>query len=280
MTDSLRFRIARLSALVEFSFRSLGQAYGRTFLCQVALRHPIRLLRAVWHYWVALGAQRPAERALLVHDEPKFVDLAAGAGERFLVATGFCQKPFSCPAGRFNHNCRYLSRLTSEAGIAFPPVCAECPIGVLGSAAFTAGASFAILTSAADIARDILRPALEGRRFTHALFAICPYSVEPISLALLSSGIEGYVVWYEVGSCADYSQWLRADGGDKPERTALSPQVMNRMLRLLSEVAAVRDANGSHAARGYVQIENVYRPSPDCSAGRTKDQVPRPCREP
>jgi hypothetical protein len=226
----------------------------------MVLRHPSRLLRALWRYWMALGTQRPAERALTIDGERRLIQSASSAGERLLAATGFCQKPFSCPAGRFNHDCRYLSRLTLDAPAAFPPVCDDCSVRVLGSAALSAGVSFAILTSASDIARDILLPALEERRFTHTFLAICPYSVEPMSLALLSSGIEGYVVWYEVGSCVNYSQWLRADGGDKPERTGLSPQATDRMLQLLSEVAALRRENGSPAAWRYVQIENVYRP--------------------
>jgi hypothetical protein len=260
---------------VEFSFRSLGQPYGRTFLGRVALRHPMRLVRAVWHYWIALGAPQPAERLLLLHREGKFVERAASAGERFLVATGFCQKPFSCPAGRFNHNCSHLSRLTSDSVAWFPPACAGCTIRVLGAAAFSVGASFAILTSASDIASDILLPALKEQLFTHALLAVCPYSLEPMSLALLSSGIEGYIVGYELGACANYEHWLRADRGDKPERTALSPWVSDRMLQSLSAVAALRREKGSNTAPRYAQIDNVYRPHPDCSDNRGKDQVPR-----
>jgi len=275
MLESMRSRLVRLWTLVEFSLRSLGQSYGRTFLGRVALRHPMRLVRAVWHYWVALGAPQAAERLLLLHREGKFVERAASAGERFLVATGFCHKPFSCPAGRFNHNCSHLSRLTSDSVAWFPPACADCPIRVLGGAALSAGASLAILTSASDIAQDILLPALEEQRFTHALLAVCPYSLEPMSLALLSGGIEGYIVGYESGACANYEQWLRADGGDKPERTALSPQVSERLLQSLSEIAALRREKGSHTARGYARIENVYRPYPDCSDNSGKDQVPR-----
>jgi hypothetical protein len=250
----------RLVALTEFSFRSLGQPYGRWFLRHVLIRHPVRLLRALWRYWTLLGTEYPTERVLLIHDERRLIEGLSSAGDRFLVATGFCQKPFSCPAGRFNHQCRYLSRLTPDAVAPFTPVCEDCPVGVLGSAALSAGASFAILTSASDIASDILLPALEEQRFTHALLAICLYSVEPMSVALLSGGIEGYVVWYEVGACADYSQWLRADGGDKPERTELQPQVTHTIVQLLSDAAALRAENASHAARRYVLVENVYRP--------------------
>lgn len=260
MGDRLTLRLTRLSALVEFSLRSLDQPYGHAFFRRVALRHPIRLLRALREYWMALGRQQPAERTLLRHDEREFVDLAASAAERFLVATGFCQKPFSCPAGRFNHDCVYLTQWTPDSVTPFPLACSDCSIRFLGRAALSAGASFAILTSALDIANDVLLPSLEERRFTHAMMAICPYSVEPMSLALLSSGIEGFIMAYELGSCANYSQWLRADGGDKPERTALSPQVTDRMLRLLRRVGDLRCREGCHAAQGYVQAGHVYRP--------------------
>jgi len=276
MTDSLRLRIDRLSALAEFSLRSLGQPYGRTFLRQVALRYPTRLVRALWQYWAAPGAPQTAERLLLLHDDGEFIERAASAAERLLVATGFCQKPFSCPAGRFNHDCSHLSGLTSHVVTRFPPACADCAIRVLGAAALSAGASFAILTSASDVASDILLPALQERRFTHALLAVCPYSVEPMNLALLSGRIEGCVVGYALGACANYGQWLRADGGDKPERTSLSPQISDRMLEALSEVAALRCENGSYTARRYAQIDNVYRPYANCSANSAKDQVHRP----
>jgi len=208
---------------------------------------------------MALGSAPSNMRRLATRNEHQFVERAVGPGESLLVATGFCQKPFTCPAGRFNHDCSYLSRSTSDAATAFPAVCAGCAIRVLGQSALRAGASFAILTSAADIAHDILLPSLEERRFTHALFAVCPYSVEPMHLALLSGDIEGYIVWYEAGACANYDQWLRADGGDKPERTTLSPEVLESMLQLLERVALHRQVTG-RAAQRYVQTEHVYRP--------------------
>jgi hypothetical protein len=99
------------------------------------------------------------------------------------VGTGFCQKPLrmagsahDCPAGRFNHDCLYLSRLELNSGskAQFHPACTDCPIGILGHAALKAGASFAVLTSALDIANDILLPTLEEQRFTRVLFAMCP----------------------------------------------------------------------------------------------------------
>jgi hypothetical protein len=260
-------------ALADFSCRSLGQPYGRTFLRDVVLRHPFRLLAALGPYVAALGSGPCNVRPLATDNGPRFIELAAGAAERLLVATGFCQKPFGCPAGRFNHDCLYLSRLTSAAATPFPAVCTGCAIRALGQSAFGASASFAVLTSAADIAGDILLPALEARRFTHAVLAVCPYSVEPMSLALLSCGIRGYIAPYGAGACANYAQWLRADGGDKPERTALSPEVLASMLKLLDQVGAARREQHSPKAMRYVQFENVYRPEVDCSADGQAGQV-------
>lgn len=231
--------------LIEFSLHSLFQAYGHMFVKHVVLRHPLRTLRGLWAY-LHLGNTAPAiARQLSRGGEQAFVQRAAGDKGRLLVGTGFCQKPsraagsaHDCPSGRFTHDCLYLSRLELGRGSERPfhPACADCSIRLLGNAALNAGASFAVLTSARDIAQDILLPALEEQRYTYALLALCPYSVEPMSLALLICGVEGYLFHYCSGSCVNYRQWLRADKGDKPERTALSPQAMDTMLRILGSV--------------------------------------------
>ncbi len=287
-------------ALLEFSFKSLSQAYGRVFMRHIVLRHPLRTLRALWTYCQVLTAGQREERLLFRGGEDEFVRRAAGNGGRLLVGTGFCQKPlhavprqrsrdasaappnpaqdmaglrrrrdasaagsgYDCPAGRFDHDCLYLSRLEldSRSEVQFHPACTDCSIRILGHAALRAGASFAVLTSALDIAHDILLPALEERRFTRVLFAICPYSVEPMSLALLISGVEGCIFHYHARACADYSQWLRADGGDKPERTVLSPQTLARLLGLLETVAARRCSRGNARPMRYQQVSHVFRP--------------------
>ena len=142
----------------------------------------------------------------------------------------------------------------------YPPACLDCSIRVLGQAALEARASFAVLTSAQDIAHDVLLPALKERRFNRVLFAICPYSVEPMSLALLLCGMEGYVFHYSAGSCADYQQWLRADGGDKPERTTLSAQNVGRMLGLLERIATGTRERADTTPTCFVQENHVFRP--------------------
>jgi len=270
----------RFLALLEFTFNSLPQAYGRTFVQRIVLRHPLRALRGFLAYCETSSADCPEEGLLLGCGEDEFVKRAVSDGERLLVATGFCQKPLrerpaigsaglrsagssrDCPAGRFNHDCLYLSRLKldSSSRVRYPPTCLDCTIRVLGRAALEAGASFAVLTSALDIARDVLLPALEERRFNRVLFAICPYSVEAMSLALLVCGLEGYVFPYESGVCGDYRRWLRADGGDKPERTTLSVQTVARMLGLLEGIAVGRRKRADTTPACYVQENHVFRP--------------------
>lgn len=268
----------RFLRLLDFSYHSLSQAYGHAFLCQVILRHPLCALLGFWRYWRALCGDVPEARVLCLDGEEAFVRRAASAGERLLVGTGFCQKPlraalpdgrqnaatstYDCPAGRFTHDCLYLSHLElgSASETLLHPACTDCSIRILGYAALQAGASFAVLTSALDIARDILFPALEEQRFTCILFAICPYSVEPMSLALSICGMEGYLFRYQSGSCANYQQWLRADRGDKPERTVLSSQGLTYLLRLLGAIAASHNSSRNLPSTRYVQIGNIFQP--------------------
>jgi hypothetical protein len=256
-------------SLLEFSIRSASQAYGREYVLRVLLRHPLRALRGVLAYARLAPKAGPGTTRLVQSSEDAFLERAVGDGPRLLVGTGFCQKPLraagsaaDCPAGRFNHACLYLARL--ELGAENPMLshaaCAVCPVHVLGQAALRAGASFAVLTSALDIAQDILLPALEQRRFTRVLFAICPYSVQPMSLALLTCGLEGCLFPYASGACRDYEQWLRADRGDKPGCTVLAPGETSNLLKLLDAVAARRSALDVPGGTHYAYADHVYRP--------------------
>ena len=259
----------RRRALLGFALHSLFHTYGHVFLQDMALRHPLRTARGLWAYWQTSPGGPAGQRALSNTSEATWIARATHAGERLLVATGFCQKPLrinqdghDCPAGRFNHECLYLAPL--ELGVArqtpLHPACAICPIRKLGYAALQAGASFAILTSALDIARDILLPSLEEQRFQHVLFALCPYSLEPMSLALLICGLDGYLFAYESGDCSSYSQWLRADRGDKPDQTVLSAPSLASLLYLLETIAASRARAGLLQPTDYQLQDNVFRP--------------------
>jgi len=193
------------------------------------------------------GAINPVGRV----DPDEFV--AEASRGRLLVAPGFCQKPFGCPAGRFNHDCIALgsSLLYAEAsgqGETLPP-CRNCYIYEIGSLAIQAGASVYIMTSALDIGRHILLPSLEDRRFTHILACVCPYSAHPFTLALEICGLRGYVVTFARGACADYAAWARADEGIKPEQTSLAPEGDEWIRKLLEECQAHHDCGGKRIWR-------------------------------
>ena len=257
----------RWLSLLEFAGRSLGQPYGRTFLRHVVLRHPLAVVRGLWKYLGASGEQahRPVPPG---EAEDAFVRQPALGEGRLLVATGFCQKPLpaegtdeGCPAGRFNHQCLSLSNHHADAEqSAWSSTCECCRVRELGQFALEAGASFAILTSALDIARDILLPSLVENRFARVIFAICPYSVEPMRLSLLMCGLEAVLVGYDSGACADYAQWLRADGGLKPERTTLAVVDRARMLRLLHRAAQLRSERGLAQPSCFAYRDHVYWP--------------------
>jgi hypothetical protein len=260
----------RRRALLEFAVHSLPQAYGRLFLQRMVLRHPLRTVRGLWAYWRVPMGGPAGQRSMSTTSDAAWIAQAMSEGERLLVATGFCQKTLrtgksthECPAGRFNHDCLYLCHLELRVAREAPlhPACAICPIRELGYAALRAGASFAILTSALDIAHDILLPSLEKRRFTHALLAICPYSLEPMSLALRMCGVDAYIFRYDTGACANYSQWLRADRGDKPAQTTLSACSTASLLYLLETIAAGRAQPGDLRPTRYELEGNVFLPT-------------------
>jgi len=118
-----------------------------------------------------------------------------------------------------------------------------------------------IMTSALDIAHDILVPALERERFKRAIFCVCPYSVQPMALPLLLCGIEGFVAQFGSGYCADYSQWSLADRGIKDDRTLLSPQAHSKILDFLDGVAALRAKPGKPFYHRFQLEGNIYVPA-------------------
>jgi len=55
MTHANRAQTTHITALLAFSLRSLAQPYGRRFLVDVALRHPLGALRGMLTYGRLLG---------------------------------------------------------------------------------------------------------------------------------------------------------------------------------------------------------------------------------
>ncbi|MBC7262875.1 MAG: hypothetical protein H5T64_00780 [Chloroflexi bacterium] len=251
----------------DFSARSLSHEYGRVFLAQAVLRHPLHAIRGALAYrHFARGDLDIGNiRHLYTGDEEAFLYSVAGEPETFLVGLGFCLKPMTvphsnpgCPSGRFNHDCEYLSSLEISESTPSPrhPACQGCLIGEVGVAALQAGVNMHVLTSAAEIAHDILFPSLERRRFRHVFFAICPYSVEPMSLALSICGLDGYIARYSAGNCVDFEMWIRADRGIKKERTLLDPPTYAKLLDTLAEISRLR----SKPARCFRREGNIYIP--------------------
>ncbi|MFQ6013986.1 MAG: hypothetical protein ACE5NP_00910 [Anaerolineae bacterium] len=255
----------------EFSFRSLPQAYGHTFLKEIFFRYPLKTLAGLQAYrrFVLEGGSDRGVIYLFQGTESDFLKTAAEGNGRLLVAVGFCQKPMAignerpaCPSGRANHICHYLARLnlaTAEAG-PLHPACRICHIRLVGSQALRAGASMHIMTSALDIAHDIFLPVLRRRRFEQALLSICPYSVQPISLPLLICGIPTLLFTYSRGACASYPQWLLADEGTKRERTFLSPATQATLLDWLERIASARMQSGHTCYQRFRSDGNIYVP--------------------
>lgn len=250
-----------------FALRSLSKRYGHVFVRRVLLRYPHRVLQGLLAYtrFLAQDLRRSELIPIGVADAQRLWMRAAEAGPRFLVGLGFCQKPganqdwrLACPAGRFNHDCPYLEHLDADRpgdGLSHS-ACQQCAIRTIGTAALHAGASLYIMTTALEIAQDLLLPALMHKRFRVALLALCPYSVEPMALSLLISRVQAGMATYDRGACQDYDQWLRADQGNKPDRTSLPSEVLGKLLEGL-EWMAEDQRGGSHFRRQ----GNVYVPS-------------------
>jgi len=262
----------------EFAGRSLAQPYGRFFLRRIVLQHPWRTLAGLCRYRRFVRQGGGAAAASLGQGELALVGAASLAELRsvavdrpgsFLVALGFCQKPLptpddpvGCPAGRFNHDCLYLAQLdlAAPAEPTPAPACRECAVRALGRQALPAGATLHVMTAALDIAQDVLLPSLERQRFAAAMLLLCPYSVQPMALALAICGLPALLATYRRGACADYGQWLRADGGDKPERTAIGGQAGAQVAALLTARATARRERGRPLPSRFVREGNLYVP--------------------
>jgi hypothetical protein len=241
----------------EFASKSLFRAYGRQFLLKVVVRHPWQTLKGIFDYrrFLKRGRREGGMTYLFWGREEDFLQEIA-SGESVLVGLGFCQKPFECPSRRPNHSCLYLSTLDLDQGEEWPHlICRECKVAIMGKKALAAGASMHIMTSALDIAHDLMIPAIEGRKFRKVILCLCPFSVQAITLPLLICGIRGYLIEYASGNCRDYQEWLLADRGIKEEMTTFRPEAFEKILSLLDLWAL----SGSPCRR-FQRETNIYRP--------------------
>jgi len=249
----------------EFSFRSLRRRYGLTFLNRIVLRHPLKTLAGTSKYRRLLRERREQDHIapLFEGSEEDFVSGMTTGARELLVAVGFCQKPLTpaCPAGRPNHDCLYLDELDLNHGREdIHPACRLCKIKEIGNRALQAGANMHVMTSALDIARDVMIPSIDRERFRKAIMCLCPYSVQAISWPLIICGIEGFLISYASGNCLHYQQWLLADKGIKREMTVLSSPAYDKILTLLQGAAEQRAKEGMRYGR-FVRQGNIYVPS-------------------
>ena len=134
-------------------------------------------------------------------------------------------------------------------------ICRECKVATIGKKALAAGASMHIMTSALDIAHDLMIPAIEEGRFRKVILCLCPFSVQAITLPLLICGIRGYLIEYSSGNCRHYQEWLLADRGIKEEMTTLPSEAYEKILSLLDLWAL----SGSPYRR-FRREKNIYTP--------------------
>ncbi|MGB9301593.1 MAG: hypothetical protein WCD51_13515 [Anaerolineae bacterium] len=248
----------------DFSFRSMRERYGLTFLGQVALRHPWRTFGGILKYRKLLSQQEGHHGMTRMFEgsDAEFVRRLCEAKTGLLVAVGFCQKPRApaCPARRPNHDCVYLDNLDFQTeGRTVNPACERCDIRTLGTLALRAGACMHIMTSALDIARDVMIPSVDHGRFQNVIMCLCPYSVRVIALPLTICGLEGYLVGYESGACANWDQWFLADRGIKHEMTMLGSTSHASVVSALEMIAHARAMEGLSFA-SFRRESNIYEP--------------------
>ena len=248
----------------DFSFRSMRERYGLTFLGHVAVRHPWRTLRGMLKYRRLLSEHREQQdmSRMFEGSDAEFVQRLCEAKTGLLVAVGFCQKPLSpaCPARRPNHDCVYLDKLDLQTeGGGVHAACEDCDIRTLGTLALRAGACMHIMTSALDIARDVMIPSVDHGRFQKVIMCLCPYSVRVIALPLTICGLEGYLVGYNSHACANWDQWLLADRGIKRELTMLGSSARASVVSVLETIAQARATEGLSYS-SFRREGNIYEP--------------------
>jgi hypothetical protein len=112
------------------------------------------------------------------------------------------------------------------------------------------------MTSAEDIAGDLLIPSLNGKIGAGAVLSVCPYSIPPLALAMTICRLHGWILPYGRGRCRNFQDWIRADRGDKPEQTSLQENSRHLLDALLAEMAEARALQGA----GFQPAGNIYKP--------------------
>jgi hypothetical protein len=224
----------------EFAYRSFFKEYARLFFLKAMLTHPHKSVKGLKEYRHFIKNRKNLfplyQKSLTIPDEETFKDRIRRQKTRPLIGLGFCLKPHdrednacSCPSGQANHECLYLERGNTQN------VCLGCAIHKIAKEGLTSRYSIYIMTSAKDIAVDILLPQINKGLFPAAILLLCPYSVQAILPSLFIGGIHAFLLAYDSGYCRDYKEWRFADLGTKEDRTTLSKKSMEKLLNLISQ---------------------------------------------
>lgn len=218
--------------MIYFCIQSALREYGWRFFRHIAIKHPVKTLRA---FFSADKIDTDADIITICGSREKSVIKIQGEGS--IVGVGFCMKPIEplCPSGRFNHDCLYLESILPTGANEMPDCCRGCYIRMLGLMTLKTGAAYYIMTSAKDILFNLYKPALNNGRFRNGLFILCKYSLKPFAVGMLASGIDGHMLAFDKGDCVDYATWLRADNGNKDDRTSVSPNSLSMLKNTLAE---------------------------------------------
>ena len=232
--------------LWEFGINNLRRFFPWYFLFRLMVLHPVTTLRGWVTYARLVSRSKGASLCGTASDQT--VLNAIAEGRRFLVAPGFCLKPYNesldrstCPAGHFSHKCVLLDsggKLLFEKK-KWPQPCFSCGIPQWAQTAARLGGDFYLMTSAIDIARDVYLPALQRHGARYGFFLLCPYSTEPFTFGLAMSGMSGCLYTFCSGGCATHEEWTKADRGEKRAQTRLADDHIAPLLDALKTLPSV-----------------------------------------
>lgn len=255
--------------LWEFSLRNTKRFFSWYFLLRILLLHPLKAIRGLQQYRnLVINANKSQLNGSSNFPQiQKLLLTKSNHAPRFLIAFGFCMKPYdedkgktSCPVGHFNHNCIVLenSSLRNTNNENWPSPCKECTIGTLVQHAAKIRADFYIMTSALDIARDLFLPAIRGKGAQTGVFLLCPYSAEAFTLGMTTCGIHGTLITFCKGDCLNHQDFTLADKGFKTKQTFIEASLFKTLLGDFQTLNAGFSHTSAYSIH-YKKVKNVYR---------------------
>ncbi|MBI2263586.1 MAG: hypothetical protein HYU64_00200 [Armatimonadetes bacterium] len=196
------------------------------------LKHPFALLRNYRKVQREAPVERVDENGNMfyrVRDKEELVECLVLDPSCFLFAVSYCQKPHSCPSGRYTANCSHPGG----------PVCDACGIGKMKAVALRLGVRFHISTTGHWAVVDALIPMFRRTR-KKMKPGTCMVSTCPMVCSLIK-GMAGYfdlraaVYNFRSGVCGTLKEYDLAERGLKREKPRLAPSATSEMMWVLQE---------------------------------------------